>query len=174
MATDFFGRILHDDLPSPANTPELFDGIFSRRIFAFVIDCIVIGAVMVAAYIVAAILGVLTLGLAWLTFPLITPVVIIGYYLATLGSSTRATMGMRAMDIMLVPTRDAPLDGWMALLHVLLFWLSCTLLTPFILLIGLFTSRRQLLHDLVVGVMMVRRAPYESETVTYTRRTIEG
>lgn len=174
MATDFFGRVLRDDLPNPATAPELFDGIFSRRIIAFLIDCVIMGALIVAAYIVTSILGILTLGLAWLTFPLITPVVVVAYYVLTLGSAHRATVGMRAMDIMLLPAGDTVVDGWMALLHAVVFWVSCALLTPLVLLVGLFTSRRQLLHDLVIGVLMVRRRAFDHDTIVYDRQTIDG
>lgn len=159
MATDFFGRVLRDDLPNPATSPELFDSILTRRVIAFVIDCVVMTVLIAAVSVAAGVLGILTLGLAWLAFPLIVPVVFVAYYAVTLGSSSRATLGMRAMDIVLTPTRDKPLDGWMAMLHVVAFWLTCSILTPFILAVGLITNRRQLLHDILLGVLMVRRSP---------------
>ncbi|WP_196259037.1 RDD family protein [Pelagibacterium limicola] len=167
MATDFFGRILRDDLPNPATSPELFDSILSRRVFAFIIDCIVMMILIAAVSIAAAVLGILTLGLAWLAFPLIVPVVFVAYYAVTLGSPSRATLGMRAMDIVLTPTRDVPLDGWMAMLHVVAFWATCSILTPFILAVGLITNRRQLLHDILLGVLMVRRSPMVRHWRTY-------
>ncbi|MCS6758779.1 MAG: RDD family protein [Candidatus Devosia euplotis] len=51
------------------------------------------------------------------------PATIVLYYEATLGSPKRATLGMRAMDIALTPTRDQPLDGWMAIIHAGVFWI---------------------------------------------------
>ncbi len=174
MASDFFGRTMRDNLPTPADSPALFESILSRRVFAFIIDCVIVGALTVAGLIAAAILGILTLGLAWLTFPLVGPLMLVLYYALTLGSSSRATFGMRAMDIVLTPTRDTPLNGWMAMIHVVLFWVSCSLLTPFVLLLGLFTSRRQLLHDFVAGVLMVRRSPMERRWAAGTGPTIEA
>ena len=161
MATDFFGRIVRDDLPNPAASPELFESILTRRVLAFVIDCVIMSILVVVLSIVAGILGIFTLGLAWLSIPVMVPVVFIAYYAVTLGSPSRATLGMRAMDIVLTPTRDAPLDGWMAMLHVVAFWATCSLLTPFVLAVGLITNRRQLLHDILLGVLMVRRSPME-------------
>lgn len=161
MAVDFFNRILRDDLPNPAESPELFENLLTRRVLAFLIDCLVMGMLIVAAYIVATFFGIITLGLGFLAFPLVIPVVFVAYYAVTLGSPSRATLGMRAMDIVLTPTRGTTLDGWMAMLHVLVFWITCALLTPFILAVGLITNRRQLLHDLIVGVLMVRRSPME-------------
>src|SRR5690606_30466908 len=101
------------------------------------------------------------LGLAWLVIPIAVPVVFIAYYALTLGSSSRATLGMRATDIALTPTRGTTLDGWMALIHVLFFWLTTAILTPFIVAVGLVTNRRQLLHDVIVGTLMVRRSPMQ-------------
>ncbi|WMT90786.1 RDD family protein [Pelagibacterium sp. H642] len=159
MATDFLGRIVRDDLPNPANSPELFEGILTRRVFAFLIDCVIMGILVTIVTLVAGVLGIFTFGLAWLSIPIIIPVTFIAYYAVTLGSSSRATLGMRAMDIVLTPTREVRLDGWMAMIHVVLFWISTTILTPFIVLIGLFTNRRQLLHDMIAGTLMVRRSP---------------
>lgn len=159
MEKDLFGRIMRDDLPSPAEAPELFDGILGRRVMAFFIDCIVMGALVLAVWIVSAIMGLVTFGLAWLAIPITVPLVFIAYYAVTLGSRSRATLGMRAMDIVLTPTRATTLDGWTAIIHVILFWVSTSILTPFVLALGLFTGRRQLLHDLVVGALMVRKSP---------------
>lgn len=159
MASDLFGRILRNDLPNPSDSPELFDGILTRRVIAFLIDCVIMGAIVVGVTLVAAVLGIVTFGLTWLSIPIIVPVTFIAYYAITLGSPSRATFGMRATDIVLTPTRQTTLDGWMAMIHVVLFWLSCSLLTPFILAVGLFTPRRELLHDMILGTLMVRRSP---------------
>ncbi|VAW20806.1 hypothetical protein MNBD_ALPHA12-1595, partial [hydrothermal vent metagenome] len=90
-----------------------------------------------------------------------------GYYAATLGSSRRATIGMAIMDLVLTPTRGLPMDGWRAFLHPLVFWLTVWILPPVSLLIALFTPRRQLLHDLVVGALMLRRSPMDKHWARY-------
>jgi uncharacterized RDD family membrane protein YckC len=41
----------------------------------------------------------------------------------------------------------------LAAMHALIFWFSVSILTPLVLLVGLFTYRRQLLHDLLLGVV---------------------
>lgn len=171
MATDFFGRVTRDDLPNPAESPELFEGILTRRVIAFFIDCVIMGILVTAVILASAILGLLTLGLAWLAIPIAVPVVFIAYYAVTLGSSSRATLGMRATDIVLTPTRGTTLDGWMALIHVLLFWLTTAILTPFIVALGLITNRRQLLHDMIVGTLMVRRSPMQRHWDDYYQQS---
>ena len=49
------------------------------------------------------------------------------------------------------------MDYGLALLHVArLLVLASRILTPLILLVALFTARKQLLHDLVIGTVAVR------------------
>lgn len=149
----------HTPLPDPDTAPELFEGVLTRRVLAYGVDLILIGAIAVFATIVAVLAGFLTFGIAWLGAPVIIALSIAGYYAVTLGSHARATVGMRLFDIVLTPARGAPLQGWQAFAHPLLFWLTWWFLTPFSILLALFTPRRQMLHDLVLGMLMVRRSP---------------
>lgn len=147
------------ELPDPASHPELFDGVLTRRVFAYLIDVAIMAVVVGALFVVGLIFSVLTFGIGAIALPLIVPVVVIGYYALTLGSPRRATIGMSAMDIVLTPTRGRPLDGWKILVHPLVFWISCWFAWPVSLLIALFTPRREMVHDLVTGTLMVRRSP---------------
>ena len=144
---------LHYD---PAIHPELYEGVRTRRAFAFLIDFSVIVFLMVAAYVVIAIVGIFTLGLLWLLLPAVWPVVAILYSVLTLGGPSSATPGMRFMGIEMRNLRGEPIYYGLALLHVLGFWVSVAILTPLILLVALFTSRKQLLHDLILGTVAVR------------------
>lgn len=146
-------------LPDPANAPELFDGLLTRRVAAYLIDVVMMGVLVVALGLVGGILGFFTLGLAWLSLVFVVPAAIVLYYAATLGSHRRATLGMQMMDIVLTPTRGQALDGWMAIFHALLFWVTIWICWPVTILVALFTPRRQMLHDLVMGTLMVRRSP---------------
>lgn len=146
-------------LPDPASAPELFEGLLTRRVIAHVIDLVILGILGLVAVMIGTITGFLTLGLGWLSIPLLVPAAIALYYVVTLGTSRRATIGMQMMDIVMTPVRGKPLDGWQALAHPLVFWITCWILPPFSLLLALFTPRRQLLHDLIVGVLFVRRSP---------------
>ena len=146
-------------LPGPATAPELFEGLLTRRVFAFIIDLVVMGTMILAFSLVGLIAGFLTFGLAWAALFLVVPATILLYYGATLGSFRRATIGMQMMDIVLTPTRGQPLDGWMAIIHAAVFWLTTWISWPLSLLFALFTPRRQMIHDLVVGTLMVRRSP---------------
>ena len=140
----------------PAVHPERYSGVRTRRVFAFLIDAAVIFFLMVAASIVIAVLGIFTLGLGWLLFPLVWPVVAILYTVLTMGGPASATPGMRFAGIEMRMLYGERLNYPVALLHALGFWFSVTLLTPFILLVALFTPRKQLLHDLALGTVAVR------------------
>ena len=146
-------------LPDPATAPELFEGVLTRRVIAFCIDLVVMGIMILVFSFVGLIAGFLTLGLSWVALVFVIPATIVLYYAATLGSPKRATVGMQLMDIVLTPTRGQPLDGWMALIHAAVFWLTTWISWPLSLLFALFTPRRQMIHDLVVGTLMVRRSP---------------
>ena len=146
-------------LPDPTSSPELFEGLLTRRTFAFVIDLIAIGFLLLGFSLLGVIAGFFTFGLAWLGLLIVVPASVVFYYSVTLGSSARATLGMRAMDLVLTPARGQPLDGWMALFHAGLFWITAWISLPLSLLFVLFTPRRQMLHDLITGTLMVRRSP---------------
>lgn len=149
------------NLPDPTTAPELFEGILARRAFAYIIDVTIMGALVVLVSIFSGILGFLTFGLGWLALVVVIPLVILGYYAATLGSPSRATIGMRQMDLVLTPTRGAPLDGWRILIHPVVFWVTCWIAWPISLIIALFTPRREMVQDLIAGTLMVRRSPME-------------
>jgi uncharacterized RDD family membrane protein YckC len=42
--------------------------------------------------------------------------------------------------------------------HAVLFWVSVSALTPLILLVGFFNERRRLLHDILLGVVIINNA----------------
>jgi uncharacterized RDD family membrane protein YckC len=140
----------------PVVHPELYDGVRTRRIFAFLVDVAIILFLMILAYVIIAILGVFTLGLLWLLLPAVWPVVAILYSMLTLGGPASATPGMRFTGIEMRTSRGERLDYGLAVLHPLLFWFSVAILTPLVLVVALFTSRKQLLHDLVLGTVAVR------------------
>ena len=147
------------ELPDPATAPELFEGVLTRRALAFVIDTVIIGVVATIIAVIGLVLGFLTLGLAWVALPVIIPLAILGYYVATLGSPARATIGMQMLDLVLTPTRGPPLDGWKILIHPLVFWVTAWIAWPISLVVALLTPRREMVQDLIAGTLMLRRSP---------------
>ncbi len=138
--------------------PELFRGVLTRRVFAFLIDLVVLSIPVLLACIFIAVFGVVTLGLGWTLFWLISPASVIWalvYYGASLGGVHSATPGMRVMDLQLRTWTGAPGYFVLGAAHALLFWLSVSFFTPLVLLVGLFNGRRRLLHDLILGTVVI-------------------
>jgi uncharacterized RDD family membrane protein YckC len=77
------------------------------------------------------------------------------YYGASLGGPHSATLGLRVMDLELRTWYGAPSYFVLGATHAVLFWLSVSMLTPLVLLIGLFNSRRRLLHDIILGTIII-------------------
>jgi uncharacterized RDD family membrane protein YckC len=148
-------------LPDPDTAPDLFDGVLQRRVIAYVIDFSFMVLIAILIAVTGLLAGFLTLGLGWLVIPIVMPLAIMGYYVVTLGSPRRATPGMAAMDLVLTPARGAPLDGWKILIHPLVFWATIWISWPISLAFALFTPRRQMVHDLIAGTLMLRRSPME-------------
>ena len=145
------------ELFDPLVDPRLYDGILSRRVLAFCVDFGVVLALTMVASAVIFVLGIFTFGLAWLLFGMVFPAVAILYSSATLGGDAAATWGMRLMGLTARLWHGAKPGFLIAAAHVVFLYASVTFLTPFILLVGLFTRRKQLLHDLVLGVLFVDR-----------------
>ena len=142
----------------PAANPELFEGVLSRRLLAFFIDVVIIAVPVMAAAIVIFLFGIVTLGLGWMLFWLLSPASVIwalAYYGLTMGSAASATIGMRAMDIEIRTWYGAPAYFLLGAVHAVVYWVSVSVLTPFILLVGLFNGRRRLLHDILVGTVLI-------------------
>jgi uncharacterized RDD family membrane protein YckC len=142
----------------PWTQPELFRGVLARRVFAFLIDLVVLSVPVILAVIFIAVFGLVTLGLGWVLFWLVSPASVIWaliYYGATLGGPYSATLGMRAMDLELRTWYGAPGYFVLGAMHAVLFWISVSLLSPFVLLVGLFNARRRLLHDVVLGTVVI-------------------
>ena len=141
--------------------PELFRGVLTRRVFAFLIDLVVLVVLsipVILACVFIALFGAVTLGLGWALFWLVSPASLIWaliYYGATLGGPHSATMGMRMMDLELRTWYGAPSYFVLGAMHAVMFWISVSFLTPLVLLVGLFTSRRRLLHDILTGTIVI-------------------
>ena len=141
----------------PSLHPALFDSVLSRRVLAFLFDAVMIVALMAVFSVIIAILGVVTFGLGFALYAILFPLTALGYAAMTLGSHKAATPGMRLMGLEMRLWYGAKPYALLAIMHSLLFWFANGLLTPFVLLIGLFTGRRQLLHDMLLGTVIVDR-----------------
>jgi uncharacterized RDD family membrane protein YckC len=149
------------ELFDPLVEPRLYDGVLSRRVLAFCVDFGVVVTLTAIAVPIVGVLGVLTLGLGWLIYPFLFQAIAILYTGATLGGSRAATWGMRLTGLTCRFWHGGKPGFVVAAAHVVFLYMSITFLTPFILLVGLFTRRKQLLHDLVLGTLFVDRGTLE-------------
>jgi len=142
----------------PQLQPELFRGVLTRRVFAFLIDLVVLSIPVIVGYLFIALFGLVTLGLGWALFWLAWPASIVWailYYGTSLGGPRSATLGMRVMDLELRTWYGAPGYFVLGAMHAVLFWISISFLSPLVLLVGLFNGRRRLLHDVVLGTVVI-------------------
>jgi uncharacterized RDD family membrane protein YckC len=145
----------------PATSPELFEGVLARRLLAFFIDVIIITVPILFAAVVIALFGVFTFGLGWLLYWLLGPASVIWaicYYGLTFGGPASATIGMRAMDLEMRTWYGSPAYFLLGAVHAIIYWISVSALTPLILLVALFNERRRLLHDMLVGTVVINNA----------------
>jgi len=142
----------------PVANPELFDGVLARRCIAFLIDITIITIPVLFAAVFIFIFGLVTLGLGWALFWLLSPAAVlwgIAYYGFTFAGPASATIGMRIMDIEMRTWYGAPAYFVLGAVHAIVYWLTVSFLTPFILLIAFFNRRRRLLHDMLVGTIVI-------------------
>lgn len=142
----------------PIANPELFEGVLARRCLAFIIDVIIIAIPVVFAAVFIFIVGLVTLGLGWILYWLLSPAAVIWalcYYGLTFGSRASATLGMRVMDIEMRTWYGAPAYFVLGAVHAIAYWLTVSFLTPLILLVAFFNHRRRLLHDMLVGTIVI-------------------
>ncbi|WP_157014635.1 RDD family protein [Mesorhizobium xinjiangense] len=151
------GTILDGEvLNSRLDDWRTFEGVRTRRAFAFFLDYLIIGLLIIPFAILVAIFGLITLGLGWFLFGILGPAVALIYVWNTLGGSSQATVGMRMMGIRLERLDGAPVDGMLAVVHTVLFWAGNAVLTPLILLATLFLDRKRTVHGLLLGTVVTR------------------
>src|SRR5215475_2674584 len=142
----------------PATSPALFEGVLSRRVIAFIIDIVIIAIPVVVAAVFIFIFGLLSLGIGWALYWLLPPATVlwaIFYYDLTFGSPASATIGMRVMDLEMRTWYGSPAYFVLGAVHAIVYWITVLFLTPLILLVALFNQRRRLLHDMLVGTIVI-------------------
>jgi len=142
----------------PVANPELFDGVLARRVVAFVIDMFILAIPPLFAAIFIFMFGFVTLGLGWGLYFLWWPGTIVWaifYYGLTFGGSKSATIGMRVMDLEMRTWYGAPAYFVLGAVHAVVYWITVSILTPLVLLVALFNERKRLLHDILIGTVVI-------------------
>ncbi|MGO8798054.1 MAG: RDD family protein [Roseiarcus sp.] len=140
-------------MAAPAFPADALAGVRTRRILAFCVDFLLVSIIAAALWIV---LLVLTLGLSLFLLPPIFPLVAFFYNGLTVSGYRMATPGMRAMDLqMRMVETGARVPFINAAAHALFFYLSWML--PPIFVVSLVDAEKRCVHDMLAGVIFVRR-----------------
>ena len=140
-------------MSAPAPRADAFAGVRTRRVLALVLDLVLVS--FLAGIIWLALL-ILTLGLSLLLLPPLYPLVAFFYNGLTVSGAKMATPGMRAMDLeMRMHDTGARVPFINAAAHALFFYLSWFF--PPVFLVSLVDSEKRCLHDMLAGVVLVRR-----------------
>ena len=139
--------------PPNAMRADALAGVRTRRILAVCVDFVLVSFVVLALWIVSI---VLTFGFALFFLPPLWPFVAFFYNGLTVSGPRMATPGMRAMDLeMRMHDTGARVPFVNAAVQAVLFYVSWCF--PPILLVSLVDGEKRCLHDIIAGVVIVRR-----------------
>jgi uncharacterized RDD family membrane protein YckC len=138
------GRVLRADS---------FVGVRTRRMVAICLDLIVVAVLATAVWLA---LLVLTLGLSLILLPPIFPLVAFFYNGLTVSGWRMGTPGMRAMDLEIrMASTGERVPFINAAAQALFFYVSWCV--PLVFLVTLLDREKRFLHDMLAGVVVVRR-----------------
>ena len=139
--------------PPNAMRSDALAGVRTRRILAVCIDFVLVSLLVAVLWIISI---VLTFGLALFFLPPLYPFVAFFYNGLTVSGAKMATPGMRAMDLeMRIQDTGARVPFINAAVQAVLYYVSWCF--PPIFLVSLVDSEKRCLHDIIAGVVIVRR-----------------
>ncbi len=139
--------------PTQALRADALVGVRTRRMLAVCLDLVIV-SFLVAFFWTASV--VMTLGLALFFLPPLWPIVAFFYNGLTVSGARMATPGMRALDLeMRLHDSGQRVPFVNAAAHAVLFYVSWFF--PPVFLVSLVDSEKRCLHDILAGVVMVRR-----------------
>jgi uncharacterized RDD family membrane protein YckC len=128
-------------------------GVRTRRVLAVCVDFVLVSLLVAALWIVSI---VLTFGLALFFLPPLFPFVAFFYNGLTVSGRNMATPGMRALDLeMRMSDSGARVPFINAAVQAVLFYVSWCF--PPVFLVSLVDAEKRCLHDIIAGVVIVRR-----------------
>jgi uncharacterized RDD family membrane protein YckC len=139
--------------PTNVIRADALAGVRTRRILAVCIDFVLVSLLVAALWVVSI---AVTFGLALFFLPPLFPIVAFFYNGLTVSGRNMATPGMRALDLeMRMHDSGARVPFINAAVQAVLFYVSWFF--PPILLVSLVDGEKRCLHDIMAGVVIVRR-----------------
>ncbi len=142
-------------LPQPEAEWLLIRGVLARRFFAMLVDMLLLGIVSLGLAIFITLLGFLTLGVGFLAFGILNWLPML--YFTLLVGNGGATLGQMLFGLRVRQDENLATPSLaQGLVWSLLLWLSFALAcVPFLL--ALTNPRHRAMHDLLSGLVVVRR-----------------
>ena len=138
--------------PEWLSDPALYEGIFSRRIAAYLLDALLAFALCMLIGLATCVMPVVSVP----TFLFGTPIVHFILAAATIGGRRAATPGMRAMGLRTIAwdgQNPGPLRG---IIMTAMYYVTVPTTGFLILLFGFFDPRGRLLHDHLAGILVYK------------------
>jgi uncharacterized RDD family membrane protein YckC len=150
--------------PDPISEPLYYEGLLSRRVVAYFLDLGLIVLLWMAAFALGLVVKVVTFGLLSPLVVLALAILAPAYHVLTVSGPSRATIGMRIMDLE-VRTFDGGRPSWLhALIQIVLFYFTVSVTGGLVLLVVLFNRHRRTLHDILSHLVVLRRVPAGTAT----------
>ena len=143
--------------PIRIDDPDLYDGVIWRRAFGYGIDVLLLLVILAVVGFVLFLLGVLSFGLLAPLNLIVAPFVPLAYHTYFIGREG-GTPGMMIFDLEARAWDGGRPDYLQALVMTVLFYLTVSLTFWLILLFTLFNDRSRTLHDILSGIVVVRRS----------------
>ena len=148
--------ITDPDAIAALNAARITSGVMSRRVIAWLIDCLLIGMIGTAVFSFCVFIGLVTFGLGAGAFGIL-PVVPLLYHWLSMASPMSASPGQAMLGLTVRNDDDlAPVTPLQALIFTALLYVTLALgVWP--MLIALFTTRHRTIHDMLSGCVVVRK-----------------
>ena len=139
--------------PTRVMRADALAGVRTRRILAVCVDFTLVSLLVAVLWVVSI---VLTFGFALFFLPPLWPIVAFFYNGLSVSGRKMATPGMRLMDLEMRMNNDGARVPFVnAAVHAVLFYVSWCF--PPIFLVSLVDAEKRCLHDIIAGVVIVRR-----------------
>jgi uncharacterized RDD family membrane protein YckC len=156
-ALDMKSAALQGPLPDPPAKPSQMYGGFWRRFFAWLIDCVIlVPLVFVSLIFLGSTPGSIDNNGAQLLWYVFWGLMFWGYFAGLESSSLQGTLGKAALGIVVTDYRGQRVNFGRATGRHFAKWISALILGIGFLMAA-FTPRKQALHDMVSGSLVVKR-----------------
>lgn len=154
------------EAPEPAKEPELFQGVPTKRVIAYLVDILLIAVFAAAVAVIAFVPVVLTLGMLKPFVVGIVALIPLAYHTLLIGGDRPATLGMRLLGIEVRTLTGAKPGYAVALIQTVMFYVTVGLTSWLILLVALFNQRSRTVHDFLCGTMVINTLPVRAAAPT--------